>query len=242
MMMQARPMPTRRRLSILPLAVALVVGQALMLAAAPPVAAQSAKELFADATKYYNLGDFKRAAELYRKVYEIKPDAVLLFNIAQSYRLSEDGKQALFFYKSYLRAKPNAGNRAEVEKRIEELSKAQPTAPSGPPPVVPVAPARVEPPPSARPTVVTPPAPARPEAPPVAAPPLPARDPAPPPDESLTARAQPSSDGAGDDSVLGQWWFWAGIGAVVVGAVVIGVAVSGGSDPPAARYDLGKFD
>ncbi len=58
-----------------------------------------AKKAYMDGTKYYNLGDFPKAIEHYKRAYELKPDAVFLYNIAQSYRLSNDFTQALFFYK-----------------------------------------------------------------------------------------------------------------------------------------------
>jgi tetratricopeptide (TPR) repeat protein len=80
-----------------------------------------ARRAYDDGTKFYNLGDFDRAISNYRKAFEIKPEPVFLYNIAQAYRLKGDLRQAVFFYKSYLRASPNADNRAEVEGRIKEM-------------------------------------------------------------------------------------------------------------------------
>jgi tetratricopeptide (TPR) repeat protein len=100
----------------------------LVLALLAPLGARAeepdAKELYKTATAHFNLGRFKEAAEEYGQVYELHPDAVLLYNIAQSWRLAggfED--KALFFYKSYLNAMPKAPNRAEVEGRIEALER-----------------------------------------------------------------------------------------------------------------------
>jgi len=49
------------------------------------------------------------------------PDPAYLFNIAQCHRKMGHDKEAADFYKSYLRAAPNAPNRPDVEKRIEEM-------------------------------------------------------------------------------------------------------------------------
>src|SRR4030095_809994 len=80
-----------------------------------PKAQAEAKRLFDEGTTAYDLGEFTKAAEAYRAAYKITRDPVLLYNIAQSYRLTNDLGQAAFFYKSYLRNVPAAPNRAEVE-------------------------------------------------------------------------------------------------------------------------------
>ncbi|MGC9983502.1 MAG: hypothetical protein ABSF35_07695 [Polyangia bacterium] len=80
-----------------------------------------ARRAYEDGTKFYNLGDFDRAISNYKKAFEIKPEPVFLYNIAQAYRLKGDLQQAMFFYKSYLRTSPDADNRAEVEGRIKEM-------------------------------------------------------------------------------------------------------------------------
>jgi len=76
----------------------------------------------------YNLGQFKEAAELFRKAYEQWPEPAFLFNLAQTYRQIGDCKQASFFYKRFLALKEQdtkkpikAELKAEVEKRIVEL-------------------------------------------------------------------------------------------------------------------------
>src|SRR5689334_15390066 len=101
-----------------------------------------AKQFYEEGTKYYNLGDFPKAIDLNKKAYEAKPDPVLLYNIAQSYRFLNDFRQAVFFYKSFLRNMPNAPNRAKVEEHIknmeDQLARQQETATA--PPSDPVAP------------------------------------------------------------------------------------------------------
>lgn len=96
-----------------------------------------AKKMFDDATRAFNLGEFLTAVNLYRGAYKLKPEPGLLYNIAQAYRLSNDPGNAVFFYRSFLRAAPNTPNRKEVEGRIAKLEaqvneqKAPPNAPVG---------------------------------------------------------------------------------------------------------------
>jgi tetratricopeptide (TPR) repeat protein len=84
--------------------------------------APDAKELYKRATAHFNLGRFKEAAAEYEQVFETHPDPVILYNIAQSYRLAGGyDEKALFFYKSYMRGNPKAPNREEVQQRIAAL-------------------------------------------------------------------------------------------------------------------------
>ena len=68
----------------------------------------------------YNLGNFDVAIAAFSKAYEISQAPGLLFNIAQSHRLKKDYERAIYFYQTYLRLKPDAANRADVEERIKE--------------------------------------------------------------------------------------------------------------------------
>ena len=85
--------------------------------------AAAAKKHYEEGTKAFNLGEYPRAITEFKATYNAKPDPLLLYNIAQSYRLQGDAPQALFFYKSFLRNMPNAANRKEVEGRIKVLDK-----------------------------------------------------------------------------------------------------------------------
>jgi len=200
----------------------------------------AAKKFYEDGTKYYSLGDFTRAIENYKKAFELKPDAVFLYNIAQAYRLSNDFNQALFFYKSFLRNMPTAPNKAEVEKRIAEMEEALEkqrrtanAAPTGP-----VAPDNA---PTddtgdtgdATDTTDTSGVP----------------DPADAADASAAGQENgtpPSSGnvdtgGSGKKPIYKKWWFWAGIGAVAVGTVaIVVVSSSGGGGAPSG--DFGSTD
>src|SRR5690349_15258428 len=82
---------------------------------------EEAQRLYGEGTKAYNLGDFAKAIENYKAAYNVLPEPVFLYNIAQAYRLANDLPQAVFFYKSFLRNMPDAPNRAEVEARVKEI-------------------------------------------------------------------------------------------------------------------------
>src|SRR6184192_3593733 len=74
----------------------------------------SAKEHFQKGTKYFDLGRFDEAIKEYEAAYEVKDEPVLLYNIAQAHRLAGHTRDAVYFYKSYLRRVPKASNRDEV--------------------------------------------------------------------------------------------------------------------------------
>src|SRR3954463_12832724 len=69
----------------------------------------------------YNLKEYKAAIEEFEAAYRLKPDPVFLYNLGQTYRLADDPEQALHFYRAYLRERPTAGNRKDVEERIAQL-------------------------------------------------------------------------------------------------------------------------
>jgi tetratricopeptide (TPR) repeat protein len=109
---------------------------------------QSAEKHYNKGMTAYSLGHFRAAIEEFEKAYEIKPEPIFLYNIAQSHRQNGNPQQAVFFYRRYLDADPNAKNRPAVEKRISEMeaqlnarkdkdaAKASPIEPSPAPPVV----------------------------------------------------------------------------------------------------------
>lgn len=81
-----------------------------------------AKTLYDKGLTHYNLGEFDLAIADFRAAYAISSAPGLLFNIAQSFRLKKDYEQASYFYATYLRLKPDAANRADVEARIAEMN------------------------------------------------------------------------------------------------------------------------
>lgn len=130
----------------------------LLASAAAPARADDvaeAREHFRKGSKAFDLAHYREAVKEYEAAYQIKDDPALLFNIAQAYRLDGDNEDALRVYKSYLNRVPDAPNRADVERHMDEARLAiernrQAAPPTAPPPTV------------ATPTTTTPVAPAAP--------------------------------------------------------------------------------
>jgi len=136
---------------------------------------------YQQATRAYDLGKYQEAIDEYQKVYEIDGDPVMLYNIAQAYRLNDQPQEAIHFYRRYLQRSPDARNKDDVERKITAQEKliedrrkaAAAVTPPPPKPDVTPPPKVVEPP--SPPVVVAPPPP----------PPLP---PPPPPAPPSTTR------------------------------------------------------
>lgn len=75
------------------------------------------------------LGDHRGAIREFEQAYQANPKPNLLYNIAQQHRiLSEAGaleemRLSVDFFERYLREKPNAEDRAQVEGHIDDLKK-----------------------------------------------------------------------------------------------------------------------
>jgi hypothetical protein len=155
---------------------------------------------YQQATRAYDLGKYQEAVEEYQKVYEIDGDPVMLYNIAQAYRLNDQPQESIHFYRRYLQRSPEARNKEDVERKITAMEKlieerrkaAALVAP--PPPKTEVKPVTV-PQPVAPPPVVA--------APVVVAPPPP-----PPPPETSTTRL-----------VVG--WSMVGVGVASIAVAIV---------------------
>jgi tetratricopeptide (TPR) repeat protein len=108
---------------------------------------QQAKEHYEKATRFYDVGKYGEAIAEYEQSYLLLGDPALLYNIGQAYRLWERPEEAIRSYKNYLRQRPEASNRTDVEHKIADLDKvveerkrAGATPPPEPPPSLPPAP------------------------------------------------------------------------------------------------------
>ena len=126
----------------------LVGGLALPAGARKP--SPSARAAFEAGRRHYDAGNYERAAVLFKRAYELEPAPLLLFNIAQAYRLQKDYLHAVAVYGTYLRVRPNAPNRSDVEALIVRSSSrldengCRPAAPPEPPrPVAPPPPVAI---------------------------------------------------------------------------------------------------
>jgi tetratricopeptide (TPR) repeat protein len=170
--------------------------------AATPEEMARAREHFAAGRTHYDLKEYEPALAAFKDAYRFVQDPVFLFNIAQCHWKLGREREAVDFYKSYLRRAPNAPNRPEVERRVQELEAAIKAHPAPPltPPREPVTPA--------------------PGAPAVAPPPVP--EPAVVPPVVTAERPAPPR-------IYRRWWFWAGAAAIAVaaGAITLGLARRG---------------
>jgi tetratricopeptide (TPR) repeat protein len=123
-------------------AAAALVATVCSAAAAQPRAKSprdEAKEQYERGVVAYNVERFDEAIAAFTRAYELDPEPILLYNIAQARWKKGDNDRALFYYRRYLEADPAASNRAAVEARIQEIERAR--QPSPPPPPATAAPA-----------------------------------------------------------------------------------------------------
>src|SRR5689334_23338309 len=77
---------------------------------------------------HYDLKEYPEALAEFKNAYRYVQDPAFLFNIAQCHRRLGQNAEALDFYRNFLRRSPAAPNRAEVQRRIEEIEREQPSA------------------------------------------------------------------------------------------------------------------
>jgi tetratricopeptide (TPR) repeat protein len=82
---------------------------------------REARKLFESGAAAFEAEQYERALESFEKAYDLSPRPVLLFNIAKSEDKLDRRREALEHYKRFLAAVPDAANRAQVERRIDEL-------------------------------------------------------------------------------------------------------------------------
>jgi len=243
----------RRHLAALLTVLALAAPAARALAAEPADdKTAQAKALSQEANAMYAVGDFEQAADKYQAAYKLKPDAALLYNAAQSYRMAGNNEKALLLYKNYAMFYPNARNRSNVDLQISKLQEA----------IAAQHKAQTQPPTTTEPTSGNPTG-----VPAWAASPTGASSGSPPGGEAggaapATATSSPASSGGGtgistapnpsassssagsapgatltqsasapssdDTPIYKKWWLWAAVG-VAAGGVAAVVLLSGGS-------------
>jgi hypothetical protein len=240
--------------TILVAVASVVVGPTLSPFVAPAWAAEGDKAVarahYETATRLYEVREYAEALKEYKAAYVAKPDPAFLFNIGQCYRKMDKNEEALDFFQQYLKkAPPDDPNRAQVEARIQNIkaglksaydpfdrsSSAKPApsqawqpAPAAPPPAPVLAPAPA-PLPSAPPVGRQPSSP-------VQSGPVPTPMVAPPAGVELVAAPAAPSEVQESSPFYKTWWFWTGVGAVVVAGTVTAIVLSsrgGGTDIPA---------
>lgn len=86
-------------------------------------ATERARNHFVQAQKEYDLGNWDASAREFSWAYELRPDPIFLYNMAQAYRRGGNLQRAVDLYKNYLLKDPKSPQRAEVEQRILRLQK-----------------------------------------------------------------------------------------------------------------------
>ncbi|HEY5944755.1 MAG TPA: hypothetical protein VIV40_04660 [Kofleriaceae bacterium] len=159
--------------------------------------------------KHYELAEYDAAIADFKEAFRISDEPGFLYNIAQSYRLKGDCRDAATFYKTYLRRVPNAPNAAQLRARITEMdacaakqTTTTTTTTTTPPTTPPTTPTAT--------TAETTQGPGAPDAPNE-------------PEAPVNRRG---------------WMKWAGIGALGVGALGIGIGAKFALDSKAANDDL----
>jgi len=175
---------------------------------------------------YYKLEKYANAITEYEQAYLAKPDPSFLYNIAQCHRLMGQGPEAIKFYRRFLKDAPTAPNRAVAEKHIRDLEEAsrgtQPPPGPQPPSTVSNTPrnARAVTPSTEPPLAPLPSSPT--SASPALSPASSALAPTSAPVSTTpTVETGTSSTQSESRPIYSRWWFWAGVGAVVVGGIIL---------------------
>jgi tetratricopeptide (TPR) repeat protein len=90
--------------------------------AAEDPALTEAKAHFEAGRAAYDAHDYKEAVRQFRAAESLRPSATLQYNIALAYDGMGKPQAALRFYRAYVRQRPDAPNRGEVEARIAALA------------------------------------------------------------------------------------------------------------------------
>ncbi|MBI4509483.1 MAG: hypothetical protein HY698_07585 [Deltaproteobacteria bacterium] len=87
---------------------------------------EEARALYQEGDKFFKLAEYDKAIQAFKKSFLLSNAPLLLFNIAQAYRLKGDCAQAIRFYQNYLNEDPNPTNKKDVEVAMGQC--AAPTA------------------------------------------------------------------------------------------------------------------
>jgi tetratricopeptide (TPR) repeat protein len=106
------------------LVVAGILGGGAGLAQAQDESLNRARDAFEKAQTLFEAGSYAEAAAKFEEAYQARPFAQFLFNIGASFEKMAEYDKAVDHYRRYLRADPQAQDRAKTERRIVALEKA----------------------------------------------------------------------------------------------------------------------
>lgn len=85
----------------------------------------AAKKHFERGEKLFALGRFEAALDEYQAAFDAAPIPDFLFNMGQCHRNLGDYEAAIFSFRKYLKAVPDAEDRAQVEAYVKQLEAEQ---------------------------------------------------------------------------------------------------------------------
>jgi hypothetical protein len=209
---------------------------ALGLLAVVPARADDRREV--EGRSMFAKGEYEKALDLYADLFAEKNDPVYLRNIGRCYQKLKRPEKSIDAFREYLRrAHVRPAEREEINGFIKEMQDLQASqagtsspapAASAPKPFEPAAP-----PPSSASAQVGAESPAPAQAPivppaPVAAKATSSADTTSAAGATLVSTGESHPDEGGATPITSRWWFWTGIGAVVVAGVVTAIVLSSG--------------
>ena len=84
---------------------------------------QQLMQRYQRAVTLYNTGQYDKAIEEFQGLYELKPQPILLFNLAQAHRKAGHKATALDLYERYLREAPDSELSGETKGYVTDLKK-----------------------------------------------------------------------------------------------------------------------
>ena len=85
-----------------------------------------AARLYDEGKRHFDIGDYAQAIASWKQAYLRSSAPLLLFNIAQAYRLSNNCAQANRFYLNYRRSEQHPNNQAELDKAMARCAGVEP--------------------------------------------------------------------------------------------------------------------
>jgi tetratricopeptide (TPR) repeat protein len=93
-----------------------------LLAVTRPARADEFYDTYQAGLAAFKAKDYSNARAVFLKAYDIRPEPILLYNIAQTYRLESNATEALVYYKRFLAESKIAEDlRNEAQKYVTEL-------------------------------------------------------------------------------------------------------------------------
>jgi tetratricopeptide (TPR) repeat protein len=83
-----------------------------------------AKDAYLEGQRLFELGEYQKALDSFKRAYLAYDDPAFLFNLGQCYRMLGDKPEAVRSYKQFLRKVPDVGNRVAIEKIVSDLEAA----------------------------------------------------------------------------------------------------------------------